>query len=373
MLVFVLLLSLSPASAVEVDGYDVIFTIINNDLAPLRTDTMPTVVDGMLYLPYSIFTGNFGIMSIYNSRDNLLILSNENKTLFFSTTDGGCYDRDGTTYNYSARTINGQSYVPAVFVSSIFGLLCSYYPISSVVRVKDTSISYTDNYLISSLADEMQTALDEYIESVKQAEEPELVPFDLYFAFSGALGQETETLLDVLEELGIHAAFFLTQADILANEALVRRIYVAGHTLGLLCEAEALTDPETMLAAFDDANHALDRVLNQKTRLVMIPGGSNAEVFTESHREALRTGGYRYWDSTLSPELVEEDTTSADVLEALTERFMDVTATTVLCMDYAPQYIGAIPGICAFLKEHACTILMIDALRTPVNFHADLW
>lgn len=367
-------LALVPcAGAAEVNGQTVIFTVVNNTLAPLRSDTMPFISDGMLYVPYTVFTENFGVVSIYNSRDNLLILSNEDKTLFFNTVDGGCYDRDGKTYAYNTSSYNGQAYVPAVFVSSVFNLLCGYYPNSSVVRIKDITSSYSDTYLISMLQAEMDAALEVFQEEMAREQEPEFVPFDVYFCFSGALGESTGYVLDALAAEGIKAAFFVTAEDILANEALVRRIYVEGHTLGLTLSQALTQDVEAMTAAFDLANETFDRVLNQKTRLVMIPGGSNVETFTQAHRNALRENGYRYWDNMLSPDAIRENTGAARVVNDICDKLLGVSATTVIGFGYETQAAQALSGIHAFLEEHGCTIRSIHELASPVNFHADLW
>lgn len=366
-------LLLPCAGAAEAGGQTVIFTIVNNTLAPLRSDTMPFISDGMLYVPYTVFTENFGVVSIYNSRDNLLILSNENKTLFFNTVDGGCYDREGETYSYTTLSRNGQAYVPAVFVSSVFNLLCGYYPNTSVVRIKDITSSYSDTYLISMLQPDMDTALEAFQKEMAREQEPEFVPFDVYFCFSGSLGESVGYVLDALAAEGIHAAFFVTAEDILANEALVRRIYVEGHTLGLALSEAVTQDAQAMVEAFDLANAALDRVLNLKTRLVMIPGGSNAEAFTQAHRDALRQGGYRYWDSMLSVEGIRETTGVTRVVNDVCNQLLEVSATTVIGFGYEMQAAQALAGIHAFLDEHGCTIRSIHELASPVNFHADLW
>ncbi len=374
MVAFAVVLALMPfAGAVEVNGQTVIFTIVNNTLASLRSDTMPFISDGMLYVPYTVFTENFGVVSIYNSRDNLLILSNENQTLFFNTVNGGCYDRNGETYTYTTISHNGQAYVPAVFVSGVFNLLCGYYPDTSVVRIKDVTSSYSDSRLISMLQEDMNAALKTFQEEAVQEPEPEFVPFDVYFCFSGSLGETTGYVLDTLAAEGIHAAFFVTAEDILANEALIRRIYVEGHTLGLTL-AEAITeDAQAMVEAFDLANEALDQVLNLKTRLVMIPGGSNVETFTQAHRDALRDGGYRYWDSMLSVEGIGENIGATRVVTDVCDRLLDVSATTVIGFGYETQVAQALPGIYAFLNGHGCALRTIHELANPINFHADLW
>ena len=184
-LAFILLIcSALPASALEVNGHTVIFTILNNSLAPLRLDTMPVLIGGTMYVPYTLFSENFGLGAVYNSRDGLLALSNPQKGLAFDLNNGGCYDSDFRNYSYSAIRRNGTVYVPAYFVSSNFSLLCTYYSDSSVLRIKDITSSYSDTLLITMLGGEMDRMLEEFKAATAGDDKPEINPFDIYFSFS---------------------------------------------------------------------------------------------------------------------------------------------------------------------------------------------
>lgn len=376
---FVLGVMLTPsASAVEIGGQTVIFTIVNSTLAPLRSDTMPFFSSGLLYVPYTVFTDYFGIVSISNTRDNLFLLSDENNTLFFNTSGGGCYDRAGKTYNYSIVYRGGLLFVPVTFVSSAFGLVSTYSAPSSVVRIRNGSSSYTDAFVIAALSANMAIALKALeasapVQTPDEPEEPQFVPFDLYLLFTDIGGEGTEDVLGTLSRFGLHAAFFATEREILENEALIRRIYVEGHTIGLIAPCSAEDSVQTMLDALAAGNAALDRVLNLKTRLVLIEQGSNASTFTEEMRQALQTHGYRYWDRMLPGEGIEENADADRWLEGLTAQFMEVTSTTVLGLSCTARSPALIEGVRAFVRENDCSFLSIDDIISPVNYHGDMW
>lgn len=371
---------LPPAAAVEVGGQTVIFTIVNDSLAPLRLDTMPFFSGGLLYVPYTVFTDYFGVVSISNTRDNLFLLSNENSTLFFHTDTGGCYDRNGTTYTHSILWHGGQLFVPAQFVSSTFNLMCSYYGSSGVVRIKDINSSHTDAFTITALSSDMDTALAaleaaaaQNPSETEETPEPVFVPFALCFCFTGIDDENTPALFDRLSRLGIRAAFFVTAEEILENEALVRRIYVEGHTIGLLAPVDAEQTADEMVAALDDANRALDRVLNLKSRVVLIREGSNSPAFTDEMRDALRENGYRYWDAFLPDDAFAPELSAEECYALLEQEMMGVATTTVLSLSCSARDMLLLDSVRTFLREHECTVYSIDEIVTPVNFHADMW
>ena len=357
-----------PASALEVNGHTVIFTVLNNTLAPLRLDTMPALIGGTMYVPYTLFSENFGLGAVYNSRDGLLALSNPQKGLAFDLNNGGCYDSNFQNYSYSAIRRNGTVYVPASFVSSNFSLLCTYYSDSSVLRIKDITSSYSDSLLITMLGSDMDRALEDFKAATAGDDEPEINPFDIYFLFSGALCEGTDEVLDALSEAGIKAMFFVTADDIIANEALVRRIYVEGHVLGVTAEEKPEPGkPMLLRARLDEANAALDRVLNLKTRLASIPGGSDSEDFTQEHRTLILEGGYRCWDSLLSFESPEPEENAEKTADAIFQQMTSVTSPTVLGLGYGDKTPDVLRLVLDFLKEHECTVLSAGELVSPIN------
>lgn len=121
----VLVLS-GSTSAVIVNGQWVIFTIANDELLPLSYNTMPYMYNSVLYVPYSVFTDYLGLRSVYNAEEEVLILGNSERTLFYDMKNETAYDDEDYGYARQALIYNGFIYVPARFTAEFFGLTYSY-------------------------------------------------------------------------------------------------------------------------------------------------------------------------------------------------------------------------------------------------------
>ena len=95
--------------------------------------------------------------------------------------------------------------------------------------------------------------------------EPEQKPATVYLAFTNA-----ETMADnaaLLEKSNLRGTFFLTAAELTADPALARKLYAAGHILGVT----VTEDCENVSASLLEANDALCRALNTKTLFALLP------------------------------------------------------------------------------------------------------
>ena len=97
--------------------------------------------------------------------------------------------------------------------------------------------------------------------------------------FAGDLTNYTYSILDTLSDYGVKAMFFLNAETILANENIVRRIYVDGHMIGVATSSGIPETPEALLEDYDEANAALFQVLRCVSRNVYLPGGSLNEAY----------------------------------------------------------------------------------------------
>lgn len=91
------------------------------------------------------------------------------------------------------------------------------------------------------------------------------MPATVYLAFTNA-----ETMADnaaLLEKSNLRGTFFLTAAELTADPALARKLYAAGHILGVT----VTEDCENVSASLLEANDALCRALNTKTLFALLP------------------------------------------------------------------------------------------------------
>ena len=355
------------ADAVYVNGQWVIFTVANDTLLPLNYATMPTMQNGLVYVPYTVFTDYLGIGSIYNAEENVLVLATPQRTMFFDLKNGTTYDDRDYGFARQAAYINGTIYVPARFTAECFGMTYSYD--MDMVRLCNSASVKSDAELKESLADAFAARLEAY-QTVPPEEEEEpgtTVPAPAYLMFTGDLNETTDRILDILDRYGLKGMFFLSADAISGNEALVRRLYVDGHRIGLSAANREVRMPLELTVYLNSANAALFRVLRINARDVCMPGGSLNPRYDESWFEALDRAGYRCWDFTvIGPDYLPDaagDTVRDSVMEALTGA---ETAQTVVLHSTAAA-AEALPQILDAIAESEGEILIPDALTTAVT------
>ena len=319
----VLLLLLAAVLLLPGRAAEVTFTSVNNTLLPLSDDSMPTLYGGTVYLPYSIFNSlDLGTYAVYSPTSQKVTVFTEKDQLIFDLIHGGAVDKDEVSYTNSAISLNGRVYLPVDFTSRHFGITyttinTSYGPI---LRLKTRS-GYDDQTFASAAAILLQSRLDEYNASLApqeppeeeagpipsqpesgeteleeqtpeptesggqqtaqpwpqqppsppEPEEPSQPPappapdhsdVEVYLSFYGLDQALTPRILDVLEENGTAACFFLPAEDIAAWPDLVRRICGSGHSVGILCGDEPEAEYEEASALLYEAAHCSSFLLS---------------------------------------------------------------------------------------------------------------
>lgn len=369
LLIAVLILFTGTAGAVIVNGQWVIFTIVNDELLPLSYNTMPYMYNSAVYVPYSVFTDHLDIRSMYNAEDDVLILANLEKTLFYDMRNETAYDDNNYGYARKAVTYNGMIYVPARFTAEFFGLMYSYDYEIPVVRLRNDDAVYSDASIKDQYAQEFTSRLEAYQTTPPEEPDPETAtPAPVYFMFTGDLNEYTSAILDTLDYYGVRATFFLTAETIRAHEELVRRMYVDGHMLGVAAANSIPETPEALVASYTAANEALFSVLRTVSRSVYLPGGSLHESYDSAYFETLETAGYRYWDFTIIADDYADNASGTAVHESVIESLISVEFVQTLAMHSTQATAEALPGLLAYITEREGTIVTPDALTATVIF-----
>lgn len=257
-----------------------------NDTIPLTLSELPYETSSGIYVPYTVFDASpGGVIPAYNASAQTFVLFTRQRRLVFDLAEGKVEDQDGNVKTVSTTFRNGTLYVPLVYCASFFGLKVSMLTSESgypVLRFTTGSEVYDDSLfvekaesLISYRIEQMTTGGGEtsappaQSEPVKEPQpepepEPEQPPASVYLAFTNAETMAQNAALLAQQEL--RGAFFLTEAEIEADPALVRALYAAGHVLGLCVEEDCADVPATL----QGANEALCRVLNRKSLLALL-------------------------------------------------------------------------------------------------------
>ncbi len=272
------------ATALPVSASTLYFTSINNILMPLSDDTMPINVDGIMYVPYSVFNSSeLGTYSVYSKTSQVVLVFRSDLQLNFDLKDGSTYDNTSETYSISAVYSNGVVYIPAAFTCEFFGIQYSvirgndYGPI---IRMKRGDV-LDDETFAKAAAALMKSRLNQYKKGTSETAAPTPTPsptptptpgpvtptpapndetqlhtdVDVFINIYGLDPGTTPLILRTLENNAIPATFFLTQEDILENADLVRRILGSGFTVGLVVGEDYKRDYELSSALLYEASH----------------------------------------------------------------------------------------------------------------------
>ena len=185
-------------------------------------------------------------------------------------------------------------------------------------------------------------------------------PKTMYLTFDDGPSEEnTEKILDILKERGIHATFFLVGENVEQNPEIAKRIAAEGHTIGIHSNThnytEIYADADSFIQDFEEAHRIVYEVTGVDAKLFRFPGGSvnayNAEV-NEDIIEKMTELGYIYYDwnasledaapETKPEELVSNGVSTTQGIQKVVMLAHDVVYNTGVCLeellDSLPEY-----------------------------------
>lgn len=362
----VLCLSLLPAHAINVG--DVYFTAVNDKLnLPLSMDTMPTWVNGMLYVPASVFdngvTGvDLGMYCNYSSTNNTVTLYSLRKMLVFDLSKGLAYDyHSGEKLSVRAVNRNGRIYLPVETVCEFFGLedTYNYTRHGYLIRIKSEAAWLNDADFMDAadvlMANALQTLMSQQQTPVTPPpppveQEPEELPqqpknrAQICFGFRCETGEGLERILERLARENVRGMFFVSPEVLTVQDDLVRRIVGSGHSIGLLAEKENVSENRRQL---QEANRLLAHVAHTAATAALVPDGQ---------RQALEQEDWICWRQTVNGLPRERERAGAyaqRILGAIGSR----RGTVCLTMDDSAQTADVISALLQQLEQEEYTVI----------------
>lgn len=374
-LTLLLLVLLSSVTALGGAGDGDYYSAVNNEsLRPLTKRYTPLMMtDGTLMIPHTLLTDSeIGARTEWSDRQHYLTLSVSGKIITFELGPKIAFDAN---YTYETSMIRSESsgivyyYLELDFICRYYGWSYNVIPTDYgwIVRIKTRDGLRSDSLYV---LQEQSRLMDYYNALYPPAPSPTPTPtptptvppsvtnptvrpsptptptptlpptarptptptpepeppLGVYITFDGTVNEHTRTLLDLLDERGVHAAFFLAEEGLENDPALLRRL-TATQMVGLLGPEDSGVSPEELPALFSQQalrmNETLDQLTFTKTWLTRWPElyaltGANAEQAYAPVRDALVLEGFRLWDWTLDAS--EKPKLAPD---ALTEWIMD--------------------------------------------------
>ncbi len=352
----------------------------NDAFLPLNSSYMPTRIGGEYFVPYAVFsTGGLGVRASYDSGQQMLLLSSGTRTLTYLIAQGYVYDQNMTTYDTPAYSLNGQIYVPVRTVCSQFGLSYSLITSTSaqILRICSNS-TLSDSSFLNSNKDKLAELVSAYNGNAPAAkpsapaveapqEEETHKPSLVYLAFFNAPGAHTREILDVLDEYGRTATFFLSMEQEGIDPALLRRIVGEGHAVGLALNAYTLS-PAELVERANRGNALLLEETGATTRIVSPLAGSGA--LTPEQLEALISAGYRLWDTTLDSR--DDNYSAYRTANSVTTAFSRTDSPVVVRFRDRNATAPALRTVLGYMRTNGITSAGISVLRAPMNERSDV-
>lgn len=306
-----LLLALAlPATGVG-ETPEVYILAVNDKFCDLPGGALPQMVNGTLYVPYSVFDKSatgvdlgvyYGIGLGQSQGTTITLYSRSSQMLVFAISMGTCQDRDGNTMSFRGMIHNAVPYVPVAAVCSYFGLQYSFLPTSNrgtLIRVSNNAATMTDSQFLSAGAQNMSTRYNNILQSMEPSAGTTPAPSAPPSSFSPN-GEKKDVrvylAVDVSDNYtdlvslipdGVQALFLFSPDALPAQSALVRKAVAAGHSVGLKVGGTA----EEALAQLERGNDLLTHIARCRTRMVSAP---------EELRGALSAEGWACWQPGLT-------------------------------------------------------------------------
>ncbi len=346
--------------ALGVNDLPTVYLLATNDkFCDLPGGALPTVSNGVVYVPYSVFDKNatgvdlgvyYGIGLGQSRGTSITLYSRSGGMLIFEISMGTCRDGKDTAMPFRAITINAVPYVPAAAVCSFFGLQYSFLPTNNrgtLIRISSADATMTDSQFLSTGAQAMTTRYNNVLKNMNlpvptasatpapaTSSTPGGAKSDVRVYLAVDASHADESLLSLFPE-GVHILFLFSPDSLISQSGLIRKAVAAGHSVGLTVSG----DHSEALGQLDAANRLLSHIARIRTRLVYAP----AEL-----RETLSADGWLCWQPNVN------ESASYAILSLVDQARSDVRVQL-------PESLSTIGRVLPQLREEGYD------LRTPIE------
>lgn len=256
---------------------------VDDDLMPMRQNTMPFWEEGELYVPYTAFQGiysdSLGVIYTVTVDPDVVILykmiDGKARVLTFELSTGLVQDAEKNTYPMNARVKNGAVFFPVGPVTEYFGLTYTYNLTDTVplIRIKSEGVVLTDSRFITIAGSLMRQYYSRYEKEVGVPDEdgPNTpVAYTgqwIYPVFTVTDGESTAAISALLARREMQATFLMTPAQLEEEGDLVRMLVGMDQAIGILPDTENAEDVAHQLHRAGEAIWASAR---STTRMVWL-------------------------------------------------------------------------------------------------------
>lgn len=203
----------------------------------------------------------------------------------------------------------------------------------------------------------------------------------VYLTFDDGPSDNTAEILDILDDYGIKATFFVNGREDENSIAMYKRIVDEGHTIGMHSYSHKYSEIYSSLEGFQNDFNRLQNLIYDTTGvecdLYRFPGGSSNRVSNTDmleYIEFLNAQNVTYYDWNVSSgDATTQAFTSEELVENVLKDVVKYKTSVVLLHDAGNKTatVQALPGIIEALQQEGALILPIDK-NTEIIQHTSI-
>ena len=342
---------------------------VNERVYPTTAENMPTVMGGVLYVPYTMLSIrdsgiNLGVSALYSSTRRTVLVSNGQIGIVFDTQNNTAQDLQGNPVSARAMVRNSMVFLPIDYLCSYFGTIsCSRVrtDYGILIRVTNSAVVLRDLDFVDAADNNLADSLRGYLASIETSSptappvatvpptaapsgEPSAQPIQAEVLLALRWGEQGEAAASILEGRGERALFLFTCEELRAGDDAVRRLAAAGHTLGLALTGE---DVRTCTAQLKEGRRLLAEIARYPGVVV------SAAALDGEGREALAREGCAVWQADLRG---EDYRTGTALVEALAPQWANYIE-----LECGAGGAAFLRGLLAAMDEEGCYLRQATA------------
>lgn len=357
--------------------------LYRQDASYTNVKTFPLVVkDSVAYFPLDIFALYSYLEVVYSRIAYGFYINNtkNNHYVAFDMETGTTTTHDSQLTDVKAQIFNRTYYVPAQIVCETLGMNFEFYdsPGDGIVaaRISDGKAKMTLEELVelySPVKKEDETTVPDEpkkddVPTVPetpppQTEKPAEDPYlsvgarTVYLTFDGHPNAYTADILDLLDNYGQKAMFFLEKDKILEYPDTARRIITDGHSVGISfypkSEQGGLLSNENIEETINEANNALCLVSKCKTRFIRAKTAS-AELSEAGFYEYAKDCGFAEysWTTDVSAYTGNANSVFEKLKSDIIGRNPSKSKTVCLRFSSGADTAGVLEKLLSFCREY---------------------
>lgn len=237
-------------------------------------------------------------------------------------------------------------------------------------------------YTATDVADSNEMVDDSYLDDVYRVEDidNDAVEGDIpkvYLTFDDGPSENTEEILDILDDYNVKATFFVVGKDVEEYGDAYRRIVEDGHTIGMHSYVHTYdklyASKESFVEDYNKIHQLILDVTGVDTKYYRFPGGSSNNVSNVSKSELinfLNEQGVVYYDwNVVAGDATAIAFTSDDIIDNVMSDVVKYKTSVVLLHDASNKdaTVEALPGLIEALQAEGAMILPITDETTVIH------